>query len=62
MHVDSGGAAYPCFTFEGNGRFGVEPNESLDKQWLRVQGIRSTLADDACVGEANAVGDANATA
>jgi MoaA/NifB/PqqE/SkfB family radical SAM enzyme len=55
MHFDHDGAAYPCFTFEGEGRFRVEAGLSLNDQWRRVKEVRAALGrGDACVGESHA--------
>jgi hypothetical protein len=53
MHIDSGGAAFPCYTFEASGRSRVASTLSIFDQWQRVQSNRAGLGNgDICVGEA----------
>jgi MoaA/NifB/PqqE/SkfB family radical SAM enzyme len=53
MHIDSSGAAFPCYTFEASGRSRVSSALSIFDQWRRVQLDRRDLGNgDICVGEA----------
>jgi MoaA/NifB/PqqE/SkfB family radical SAM enzyme len=55
MHVDPGGNAYPCYTFEGGTAARVPVMASVADQWRLVRARRSELSDGAvCVGEAMA--------
>ena len=52
MHLDAGGNAYPCYTFEGRATARVAPMPSFAEQWQTVRAQRVELGDgDVCVGE-----------
>jgi MoaA/NifB/PqqE/SkfB family radical SAM enzyme len=55
IHLESSGAAYPCYVFESSGSTRIPAGLSIDEQWLAVREARRSLPTSAdCVGEAAA--------
>jgi MoaA/NifB/PqqE/SkfB family radical SAM enzyme len=55
MHIDSRGAAFPCYTFEPSGRHHVPSTLSIFDQWRLIQLASSDLGSgNICIGEESA--------